>query len=108
MLGLYRDGKLMDYDKDADIGIIIDEKNSLQHIQKIINIVNSNKNFLHTDSHKNLSQLQLQTSFIDTKRRVIIDIFFYHKTYYQALKKAFPQQNLLCLFYICYLQSYYF
>ena len=45
LLGLYRDGKLMDYDKDADIGIIIDEKNSLQHIQKIINIVNSNKNF---------------------------------------------------------------
>ena len=79
LLGLYRDGKLMDYDKDADIGIIIDEKNSLQHIQKIINIVNSNTNFLHTDSHKNLSQLQLQTSFIDTKRRVIIDIFFYHK-----------------------------
>lgn len=77
LLGLYRDGKLMDYDKDTDIGIIV---NNNQEVLNIIKLLSANENFIcskieYLDLHKNILNISVSNKQIDG----ITDIFFYYK-----------------------------
>ena len=77
LLGLYRDGKLMDYDKDTDIGIIV---NNNDEILNIIKILSANKNFIcHKKENLDTNKKFLNISVSNKQSDGITDIFFYHK-----------------------------
>ena len=77
LLGLYRDGKLMDYDKDTDIGIVVNDNNDVLNIIKILSV---NENFILPKINSlNLSKKILSISISDKQNSVITDIFFYYK-----------------------------
>ena len=77
LLGLYRDGKLMDYDKDTDIGIIV---NNNDEILNIIKILSANKNFIcHKKENLDTNKKFLNISISNKQSDGITDIFFYHK-----------------------------
>ena len=77
LLGLYRDGKLMDYDKDTDIGIVVNDNNDVLNIIKILSV---NENFILPKINSlNLSKKILSISISDKQNSVTTDIFFYYK-----------------------------
>ena len=77
LLGLYRDGKLMDYDKDTDIGIIV---NNNDDVINIINIISTNEKFYCTKiAECDLSKNILNIGVSDKKNGMVTDIFLYYK-----------------------------
>lgn len=77
LLGLYRDGKLMDYDKDTDIGILV---NNNDDVIRIINIISASKNFsCPAISQLNFNKEILNISVRNKQSGVFTDIFFFHK-----------------------------
>ena len=77
LLGLYRDGKLMDYDKDTDIGIIV---NNNDDVINIINIISTNENFYCTKiAECDLSKNILNIGVSDKKNGMVTDIFLHYK-----------------------------
>ena len=77
LLGLYRDGKLMDYDKDTDIGIIV---NNNDDVINIINIISTNEKFYCTKiAECDLSKNILNIGVSDKKNGMVTDIFLHYK-----------------------------
>ena len=77
LLGLYRDGKLMDYDKDTDIGIIV---NNNDDVIDIINIISTNEKFYCTKiAECDLSKNILNIGVSDKKNGMVTDIFLHYK-----------------------------
>ena len=77
LLGLYRDGQFMDYDKDVDVGVFIDDVASLNEFIKEICVRGK---FAApcmvtqpSESHK------WNVAIVDIENNVSIDIFFFHK-----------------------------
>lgn len=92
LLGLYRDGKLMDYDKDTDTGIIV---NNNDEILNIIKILSANKILICSQINKlNFNKKILNISVSHKKNGSIVDIFFFHKNYYDY-DKSHPKYNYL-------------
>ncbi len=76
LLGLVRDGKFMDYDKDADIGIFIHD---YDEIFKIVSILCESSKFISPDMvNKSKESNFWNVSIIDTERIAVIDLFFFY------------------------------
>ena len=84
LLGFYRNGKIMSYDADADLGLLIDDekrKNITNYIFKIIDSIykNSNKfNFKVINSEGTFSSISIGNVELNTH----IDLGFFHKHYF--------------------------
>ena len=82
LLGLYRDGKLMDYDKDADIGLIVNYETNVEiekYANKLTNVINNNGKYncrIDFDANRKVSTVRVATN-----NDIAIDIFFYYKDY---------------------------
>ncbi len=82
LLGLYRDGKLMDYDKDSDLAIIVDEKDPLKHIKHIVNVAESSGKFIFSEKLSDieiLKKIHSSISFTNEENSINIDIFLAYK-----------------------------
>ena len=83
MLGLYRDGKLMDYDKDADLGIFIAGTTRDEHIKQIRNLVEkicqSGRFVAPWLNTKKPEFTEFTTCVIDKTNGILVDLFFYYK-----------------------------
>ena len=92
LLGLYRDGKLMDYDKDADIGIIVNNNDDIINIIKVISA--SDKFSCNKISELDLTKKVLNIGVNHKEKGAATDIFFFHKNYYDY-DKSHPKYNYL-------------
>lgn len=81
LLGLVRDGKFMDYDKDADIGIFV---NSYEEIFKIVSIICESPRFIASMMINFPKESHLwNVAIMDALTGASIDLFFfYEKTNY--------------------------
>ena len=77
LLGLVRDGKFMDFDKDADIGIFV---NNYDDIFKIVSTICQVPKFIAPGMVNNPKEAHLWNVGIeDTERSSAVDLFFYYK-----------------------------
>lgn len=83
LLGLYRDGKLMDYDKDADLGIFIAGTTRDEHIKQIRNLVEkicqSGRFVAPWLNIKKPEFTEFMTCVIDKTNGILVDLFFFYK-----------------------------
>ncbi len=83
LLGLHRDGKLMDYDKDADLGILLEGNSLDEHIKQIFDIVgkvcDDGRFMAPWIRIKPPEFTELNTPLIDKKTGISIDLFFFYK-----------------------------
>ena len=76
LLGLIRDGKFMDYDKDADLGILIE---SYDEIFQIVSILCEKLKFTAPSMVNNSKESHMwNVGIFDTERVTAIDLFFFH------------------------------
>ena len=77
LLGLYRDGELMKYDKDSDLGVIYDERYNIGTMIEVLNqkygVLCADKVFLE-EQH-----LRYCVGVYDKDSGAACDIFFYHR-----------------------------
>ena len=84
LLGLYRDGKLMSYDADADLALLIDDekrKNIDSYIFKIRNCIHKYSNKFNTKLigyERTFSSISVENIQLNTH----VDLEFYHKHYF--------------------------
>ena len=77
LLGLYRDGKLMDYDKDADIGLFVSGLEEVHAIAK--RLCEKNEHFVAPGIVKNsFDKHRLNLAIFDLKRGTAVDLFFFY------------------------------
>ena len=81
LLGLVRDGKFMDYDKDADIGIFV---NNYDEIFKIMTLICESPRFISSGMINSPKESHLQNiAILDVINGTTVDIFFfYHQSSY--------------------------
>lgn len=78
LLGLVRDGKLMDYDKDADIGIYID---NYQELFSLVELVCQKEYFFAPSMVKDPKESHWwNVSVTNKKTGAVVDIFFFHRS----------------------------
>jgi hypothetical protein len=77
LLGLYRDGKFMDHDKDADVGIFI------QNYEEVFNIVSRicrHERFAAPDMVKDSKESNLwNVAVYDEENNTAVDLFFFYR-----------------------------
>lgn len=76
LLGLFRDGKFMDHDKDADIGLFVKDYNEICQI--VANICEHKQficpNMMNKPKESNYWNVAIQ----DHNRNIVIDLFFFY------------------------------
>jgi hypothetical protein len=76
LLGLVRDGKFMDYDKDADLGIFV---NNYDEVHRIVSILCQELKFTSPGMINNSKESHMwNVGIFDTQRIVAIDLFFFY------------------------------
>lgn len=76
LLGLIRDGKLMDYDKDADIGVYIDD---YQELFSLVKLICEKEYFFAPSMVKDPKESHWwNVSVTNKKTGAVVDIFFFH------------------------------
>jgi hypothetical protein len=76
LLGLYRDGKFMDHDKDADIGIFV---NNYQDVLTITSAICKKSKFIAPSIVKNSKESNLwNVAVFDQENNTAIDLFFFY------------------------------
>ena len=78
LLGLYRDGRLMKYDKDADIGIFIDEVGNITELVRSLCLEGGFAAPMMV-THSPASH-RWNVAMIDPLTGAAVDIFFFHRT----------------------------
>ena len=77
LLGLVRDGKLFDHDKDADIGIFMDDYDD---IHKLVLALCKIEKFIAPSIVKEPKENAVwNVAIFDTQRNTAVDLFFFHK-----------------------------
>jgi len=77
LLGLVRDGKLFDHDKDADIGLFVEE---YDEIYKIVSMICKSSRFAASGMVKRPKENALwNVAIYDNKKGASVDLFFFHK-----------------------------
>jgi hypothetical protein len=76
LLGIYRDGKLIDHDTDIDTGILLHKSEKILRTSKLIKEMKK-KSFKHIRSIR-FNNIPMQLAFLHTKTDVIFDIFLYY------------------------------
>ena len=85
LLGLERDGRLFDHDKDADIGLFVEDYDEIYNLVKAI--CTQNSNFIAPDMYKKPPAAALwNVAIYDQARNSAVDLFFFHKkaTHYET------------------------
>ena len=84
LLGFYRDGKIMSYDADADLALLIDDEirnNIDKYIIKIRNCIHNSSNKFNTrliGGEKTFSSISIENIELNTH----VDLEFYYKHYF--------------------------
>ncbi len=95
LLGMYRDGKLIAFDYDADIGIIIDnskytnKQNMKNYVNKIIRLILADSSFKKIIICNDEKYYYLLNIFDDQMNH--IDLSFFYKNFFNE-----PNNNTLC------------
>lgn len=77
LLGLVRDGKLFDHDKDADIGIFVD---SYEEVYKIVSHLCKLDKFSAPSIVRNPKEFSMwNVAIFDMERNAAVDLFFFYK-----------------------------
>jgi hypothetical protein len=77
LLGFIRDGDILEHDKDADIGLFIDD---YETIYKLVSKICETPHFISPYMvEKPKEFLRKNIAIYDTKRRVVTDLFFFRK-----------------------------
>lgn len=103
LLGLYRDGKFMDHDKDADVGIFVE---NYDEIFSIVSKLCINSKFSAPDMIKSPKEShEWNVAIYDDERITVVDLFFFYRkenhieygvyTPCAVLKWTFPLFNLV-------------
>lgn len=93
LLGLYRDGKFMDYDKDADIGIFI---RHYEDVFKIVSILCKVPKFTATAMvNKPKASHLWNVAIYDSERNVMVDLFFFHREAEQVVEGVHTNYGIL-------------
>ncbi len=77
LLGLYRDGKFMDHDKDADVGIFV---NGYDDVLRLVAKVCEQKRFYAPSMVKNTKESNAwNVAVYDEENRTVVDLFFFYR-----------------------------
>lgn len=77
LLGLVRDGKLMDYDKDADIGLYVE---NYQELFSLVSLICQKDYFFAPSMIKDPKESHWwNVSITNKKTGAVVDIFFFHR-----------------------------
>jgi hypothetical protein len=77
LLGLYRDGKFMDHDKDADVGIFV---NGYDEVLRLVAKVCEQKRFFAPSMIKNTKESNAwNVAVYDEENRTVVDFFFFYR-----------------------------
>lgn len=86
LLGMVRDRKLMDYDKDADLGILISNPDQ---IRPIVEAICKEKNFVAPGMIRSPAESQhWNVAIIDQSQGIAVDLFFFYEIngkYYEGV-----------------------
>jgi tetratricopeptide (TPR) repeat protein len=93
LLGFIREGKLLDHDKDADIGIFVED---YETVYKIVDKICEGRDFLAPIMVKEPKEsLVWNVAIFDIKRKVGIDLFFYKKRGNRVYNGAWSKNGIL-------------
>ena len=77
LLGLVRDGKFFDHDKDADIGLFV---NNYDEVYKIVSMLCKHDRFIAPTIVKNTKKNAMwNVAILNISRNTAVDLFFFHK-----------------------------
>jgi phosphorylcholine metabolism protein LicD len=93
LLGLVRDGKFMDYDKDADIGIFVSHYDDVFNIVSILCKVTKFTATAMVNESKKSHEWNI--AILDTQRNIVVDIFFFYREHEQIVEGVYTNHGLL-------------